>query len=77
MFVNRRQKNMDFRKSPHFQGEIGATGFEPAASASRTLRSTKLSHAPPYAIFTDSFYVPSVVHCRAESHIDYQHYNNI
>jgi NhaP-type Na+/H+ or K+/H+ antiporter len=25
---------------------IGATGFEPATSASRTQRSTKLSHAP-------------------------------
>ena len=27
---------------------IGATGFEPATSASRTQRSTKLSHAPLY-----------------------------
>lgn len=26
--------------------QIGATGFEPATSASRTPRSTKLSHAP-------------------------------
>lgn len=26
--------------------KIGATGFEPATSASRTPRSTKLSHAP-------------------------------
>ena len=26
--------------------KIGATGFEPATSASRTQRSTKLSHAP-------------------------------
>ena len=25
---------------------VGATGFEPATSASRTQRSTKLSHAP-------------------------------
>ena len=31
--------SMDFLK-------IGATGFEPATSASRTPRSTKLSHAP-------------------------------
>ena len=27
---------------------VGATGFEPATSASRTQRSTKLSHAPIY-----------------------------
>ncbi len=26
--------------------QVGATGFEPATSASRTQRSTKLSHAP-------------------------------
>ena len=28
--------------------KIGATGFEPATSASRTPRSTKLSHAPTF-----------------------------
>ena len=28
-----------------FLSEVEATGFEPAASASRTQRSTKLSHA--------------------------------
>ncbi|EMI15248.1 Integrase, catalytic core, phage domain protein [Rhodopirellula maiorica SM1] len=36
------------RKTRGFTGfqEVGATGFEPATSASRTQRSTRLSHAP-------------------------------
>ena len=34
---------------------VGAGGFEPPASASRTLRSTRLSHAP----FTKPFYQES------------------
>ena len=33
-----------FHVTPCFR--VGATGFEPATSASRTQRSTKLSHAP-------------------------------
>ena len=30
---------------------VGATGFEPATSASRTPRSAKLSHAPKMVLF--------------------------
>ena len=33
---------------------VGATGFEPATSASRTQRSTKLSHASLFSSFTRS-----------------------
>ena len=33
-----------------FKKMVEATGFEPAASASRTQRSTKLSHASTYII---------------------------
>ncbi len=35
---------------------IGATGFEPATSASRTPRSTKLSHAPPHLLQSPKFF---------------------
>ena len=37
---------------------VGATGFEPATSASRTQRSTKLSHA---SIFVKHFVVSQIV----------------
>ena len=36
---------------------VGATGFEPATSASRTQRSTKLSHAPSYLLTNKSMSV--------------------
>ncbi len=34
---------------------VGLTGFEPAASASRTQRSTKLSHNPKTALSSDGY----------------------
>ena len=34
---------------------VGARGFEPPASASRTLRSTRLSHAPRYVLSFELF----------------------
>ena len=47
--IFRRHENRvsHFHVTPCFR--VGATGFEPATSASRTQRSTKLSHAPFYA----------------------------
>ena len=43
-------KKRDFTRKPLFLYiKVGATGFEPATSASRTQRSTKLSHAPKFA----------------------------
>ena len=49
-------KNTGFIEHDVFQ-KVGATGFEPATSASRTQRSTKLSHAPMdkiYQLYNDT-----------------------
>ena len=45
---------------------VGVTGFEPAASWSRTKRSTKLSHTPIF-IFRKGYYNTGKVVCQAET----------
>ena len=44
---------------------VGMTGFEPAASASRTQRSTKLSHIPLPKIRNRVYSITSSVSCQA------------
>ncbi len=39
-------KSPGLRKSKAFEDMVGAAGFEPATSRTRTVRSTGLSHAP-------------------------------
>ena len=46
---------------------VGVTGFEPAASWSRTKRSTKLSHTPVFN-FRKGYYNTGKVVCQAETH---------
>ena len=46
---------------------VGVTGFEPAASWSRTKRSTKLSHTPIFN-FRKGYYNTGKVVCQAETH---------
>ena len=46
---------------------VGVTGFEPAASWSRTKRSTKLSHTPIF-FFRKGYYNTEKKVCQAEKH---------
>ena len=45
---------------------VGVTGFEPAASWSRTKRSTKLSHTPVF-FFRREYYNTEKMVCQAET----------
>ena len=68
---------MDFQKRPCFQRKIGATGFEPATSASRTLRSTKLSHAPKILNSYLYDFVSNAALCQTNVHIVIIHFPNV
>ena len=47
-FYDSKQKKT---RNNNFGSLVGVTGFEPAASWSRTKRSTELSHTPQYFVF--------------------------
>ncbi len=48
------------------EGLVGASGFEPPASWSRTRRSTRLSHAPKNLIITLRFRRPRLIRSRSD-----------
>ena len=49
----RKRKTVASEETTVSHSMVGMTGFEPAASASRTQRSTKLSHNPDFDIVAD------------------------
>ena len=44
------KKAICYKQIADFYEVVGMTGFEPAASSSRTMRATKLCHIPPNTI---------------------------